>query len=158
MWWLLATLSYYSTGHSSTFGSVHISAAFIGMDESHFEISGAVLALNTWSGPLLHCIALGTVFGKHSHADAAGDSARAHRMANVRTVFAACSGLMVLFMMLCLIVLRHHLFLWAVFAPKYVFLAATHLIYLVVLVIAECLACIQQALCWLVARGKNKRE
>jgi hypothetical protein len=158
MWWLLATLSYYSTGHSSTFGSVHISAAFIGMDEFHFGISGTVLALNTWSGPLLHCIALGTVFEGHFGGSEISGGAHAHRMAGVRIVFAACSALMVLFMMLCLIVLRHHLFLWAVFAPKYVFLAATHLVYLVVLGVAECLPAAQRTLCWLAARGKNKHE
>jgi hypothetical protein len=54
-----------------------------------------------------------------------------------RVVFLNCSALMLLFMMLCLVILRHHLFLWAVFAPKYVFLSATHLIYLFLHVILE---------------------
>ena len=54
-----------------------------------------------------------------------------------RMIFLTCSALMLTFMMLCLIILRHHLFLWAVFAPKYVFLASTHLIYTALHVVLE---------------------
>ena len=55
-----------------------------------------------------------------------------------RIIFLTCSALMLTIMMLCLVILRHHLFLWAVFAPKYVFLAATHLWYLGLHLVLEC--------------------
>jgi phosphatidylinositol glycan class O len=64
VWWFMATLSYFATGHASTFGSIHISAAFIGIDEFHFGLSGLMLALNTWAGPILHAVAIGTIFGE----------------------------------------------------------------------------------------------
>ena len=64
VWWFMSTLSYFTTGHASTFGSIHISAAFIGIDEFHFGLSGLMLALNTWAGPIIHAIAVGTIFGK----------------------------------------------------------------------------------------------
>lgn len=152
VWWILSTLSFFSTGHKSTFGSVHISAAFIGIDDFHFGISGALLAFNTWSGPLLHCFALGTVFPHHD------DAEHQRSISSARTMFATCSASMLLFMMLCLMLLRHHLFLWAVFAPKYVFLAATHIIYLTVLSTAEIYDILMNMTYWLVASDKNKHE
>jgi hypothetical protein len=152
VWWFMSTLSYFATGHASTFGAIHISAAFIGIDEFHYGLSGFMLALNTWGGPIVHTIAVGTIFGKRKNilivnlllncsfflfllifciGCTNAESTRA------RVVFLNCSALMLLFMMLCLVILRHHLFLWAVFAPKYVFLSATHLIYLFLHVILE---------------------
>ena len=152
MWWVLSSLSYFSTGHKSTFGSVHISAAFIGIDDFHFEVSGALLALNTWSGPLLHCLAIGSIFSHHSVTEYPSS------ISSARLMFATCSVSMLLFMMLCLIILRHHLFLWAVFAPKYVFLAATHTIYLFVLFMAEMCGILNHMICLLMMNSKNKHE
>ena len=63
LWWFMSTFSYFATGHASTFGSIHISAAFIGIDNFHFGLSGLMLMLNTWSGPILHAIAVGALFG-----------------------------------------------------------------------------------------------
>ena len=155
VWWFMATLSYFATGHASTFGAIHISAAFIGIDEFHFGLSGFMLALNTWGGPIVHAIAVGTIFGKTLYYLAVVlfcfvfvslivlssffyfEGGTNDESTRARTIFLSCSGLMLLFMMLCLVVLRHHLFLWAVFAPKYVFLAATHVIYLFFHVILE---------------------
>ena len=160
-WWFLSTLSFFSTGHESTFGSLHISAGFIGLDEFHFVLSGTMLALNTWSGPIVHTLAVGSIFdsgsGDTRQVQGSVETSVVGQATQARLVFATCSAVMLLFVMLCLLLLRHHLFLWAVFAPKYVFLSATHLVSLACLVAGEASEWCTECVC-AVVRGPHKQD
>ena len=49
-WHVLALQCFFAGGHHCTFDSLHLTCAFIGLNNFHFVIMGILLSSNTWSG------------------------------------------------------------------------------------------------------------
>ncbi|PRW57424.1 GPI ethanolamine phosphate transferase 3 [Chlorella sorokiniana] len=130
---LVAAQLFYATGHMCEFAGLQYTAGFVGSDEFHLWRSGTLVALNTFGGLLLALLALPYIV---EYVQAAGGSG-ASAMQRGRGAKAAAAGGSVLqravlvaglvraaptfCAMLSAGVQRRHLYVWALFAPKFVF-------------------------------------
>eukprot|EP01006_Ploeotia_vitrea_P048455 TRINITY_DN67238_c2_g3_i1.p2 TRINITY_DN67238_c2_g3~~TRINITY_DN67238_c2_g3_i1.p2 ORF type:complete len:185 (+),score=79.32 TRINITY_DN67238_c2_g3_i1:117-671(+) len=110
--WFASLHWFFATNHRNDFGSLHVSAAFVGFDEFSFYRSAVALLINTFAHVVLLLTA--TLPSKRSQF-------------RRRVLDTVCW----LFMLRCVVsvlnvsVQRHHLMLWAIFAPRFVFDAVT---------------------------------
>ncbi|XXQ35456.1 GPI ethanolamine phosphate transferase 3 [Plasmodiophora brassicae] len=124
--WFLSVRVYFATGHTNAFGSLQVSAAFVGFETFEFYRSGALLALNTFGMYLVCIIGLALLCPDLDEAS----SPRLHKrdsrhlgyaferpaicMMFLNAVRAGLSTLNTL-------IQRRHLMVWDIFAPKLVF-------------------------------------
>jgi phosphatidylinositol glycan class O len=119
-----------ATGHRSAFEALHFKAAFTGFDDFGFGRQGALLAANTWSSELAAVCALPLVAARIAASAACGDGGDDEVEAFWRSLRAllAARGLLRAAgagaSAAAAAVLRRHLHVWALFAPKFVFEAA----------------------------------
>jgi hypothetical protein len=143
--WLLATRFFFATGHANDFGTLAIGAGFVGLESFNFVGSGLLLALHTFAAewltlalwavmatlPLAAMSPLGAATtmatratverDKTTHAEHALDTEWTSTLylgwlwlTQLHVTRVVASSIMAF-------VLRRHLMVWAIFAPKYVF-------------------------------------
>ncbi|CAN8005931.1 unnamed protein product [Ixodes pacificus] len=113
-WLLLGQLGFFATGHQTTFSTVQWKAAFVGA-----RLEGPPMALgmlkvlaNTFAGPLLCATSLPLLVTSPLDWKA---------MVRTATCYSALLLLQVCSTMGSCLLLRRHLMVWAVFAPRLVF-------------------------------------
>ena len=112
----LARLLFFCSQHRLDFGSLQLEAGFVGLPYFHFYWAGAMLALNTFGPDLLALLALYTAVESAGGAGAdRRTAAGAVSLYRQVLVFVSC---------LTALVLRRHLMVWALFAPKLAFEAS----------------------------------
>jgi len=150
-----------STGHSSSsFSSLQISAAFLGLEGFGFYASGALLALNTFGAQILGVL-LVTLLDALRRVQATSESELTALAAKTKRAAAAVASfstfppssfpaslhlfsLLFLCRSVCSVLnvalQRRHLMVWAIFAPKFLFDAVAGVIVelAVVMVAAAC--------------------
>ncbi|XP_049268484.1 GPI ethanolamine phosphate transferase 3-like [Rhipicephalus sanguineus] len=118
-WLLVGQLGFFSTGHQTSFSTIHWKAAFVGapIDQPPMTLGAVKVLLNTFAGPLVAGASLPLMQG----------SFRTQGMSSPRKEimpFVAYCTLLLLqvcsTMASCLL-LRRHLMVWAIFAPRLVF-------------------------------------
>ncbi|KDO28936.1 hypothetical protein SPRG_05809 [Saprolegnia parasitica CBS 223.65] len=100
---------YFATGHHNGFSSLQNAAAFVGFEDFAFYRSGLLLFLNTFGSFLVGLPLLAA-----TELDKRVIVALFSLAATCTTIFVGC--------------MRRHLFVWAIFAPKYIFDGATLLV------------------------------
>ena len=146
----LVTLSFlgrtffFATGHHSQFNRLQYSAAFVGFEEFDFMVGGALLFLNTFGTELFTVLLL-------AH-NVLSSSSSSSSSASLRKAFATLlhlSAFKTLLTTLCVLLQRRHLMVWAIFAPKFIFDAALHVV----------LSGASLALLWMVEwKGRGRRR
>lgn len=113
-WLLLGQLGFFATGHQTTFSTVQWKAAFVGAHSEGPPMALGMLKVlaNTFAGPLLCATSLPLLV-----------TSPLDRKAMVRTAtcYSALLLLQVCSTMGSCLLLRRHLMVWAVFAPRLVF-------------------------------------
>jgi len=118
LWALLPAHYYLATGHGNVFASLDFASAFIGFDRFSRVRSGALLLVSTYGTHAL-TLACGAA---PLLADAAARPGGLLRAAALLLALPTCVALVT--SAFCLFA-RRHLMVWAVFAPKWVFDAAS---------------------------------
>ena len=141
----LSLHTFYTTNHALSFSSLQVSAAFVGLEEFSYYISGALLGLNTFGGSILGVVmavvvtagrqcgarpsptneatALG-LLGSGTAGAAATQSSSAAALPPFRVVLSSFSyvfALRTVCSVLNVSIQRRHLMVWAIFAPKFIF-------------------------------------
>ncbi|CAN8001741.1 unnamed protein product [Ixodes hexagonus] len=117
-WLLLGQLGFFATGHQTTFSTVHWKAAFVGArgDGPPMALGGLKVLVNTFAGPLLCAASVPLLAG----------SPKAWKgMMHAATCYTALLLLQVCSTMGSCLLLRRHLMVWAVFAPRLLFQAVS---------------------------------
>jgi phosphatidylinositol glycan class O len=110
IWRLCIRHAFFATGHACSFNRLHFSAAFVAFEKFHFATAGVSLFLNTFGWEVLGMCFL----------------ANTCRVSNRQDVMSwYCFYQMVETFVSCVSVsiLRRHLMVWAIFAPRFVFSA-----------------------------------
>ena len=115
--WLIMEYAFYASGHVSNFNGLHISAAYVGLDNFNFIISGLLLFFNTFIATALSVALVWT------GVNALGLVKRKRDV--IVLVIGTCYSFLLVVLMLFVLFARRHLMVWAIFAPKFVFTAAT---------------------------------
>ncbi len=132
--WLVTENSFFATGHNSNFNGLHIASAYVGLDGFHFYFSGTQLFLNTFivtmAAPVLVWTGFDTVQRMRM-----GPSSRFFFL----VVYGGFYSIVLLVVLGFTMFARRHLMVWAIFAPKMIFTAATIIVIdIVLLLIAAC--------------------
>ena len=112
---ILGRFAFYSTGHKLTFGSLHLDAGFVGTDTFHYLYAGFLLFINTFGYDVM--IILGALFFCHEMQSKVFQNLPEmciQTMSTYRCLVVCCSCI-------CALVLRRHLMVWDIFAPKLAF-------------------------------------
>ena len=109
---------FFSSQHRLDFGSLQLEAGFVGLPYFNYYYAGAMLALNTFGPDLLVLLALYLALASKQEEEA--------QEARMTVAGAIClyRQAIVLVSSLTALVLRRHLMVWAIFAPKLAFEAS----------------------------------
>lgn len=118
-WLLVGQLGFFGTGHQTSFSTIHWKAAFVGssIDQPPMTLGAVKVLLNTFAGPLVAGASLPVMQG----------ALRAQGMSSttkqVMPFVAYCTLLLlqVCCTMASCLLLRRHLMVWTIFAPRLVF-------------------------------------
>ena len=113
-WFGMAAM--FQLGNSNSTATIDISGAYTGLDAYHRPLVAAFVWLIVYSGPALHFLAL--------LAHVAAQRARALRALSAELALLAGARHALtagVFSVVC-VALRHHLFVWSVVSPKYLYL------------------------------------
>ena len=105
---LLSRFFFFTTGHAFRFNALQLSAGFLGCRTFHFYWAGTMLAFNTSAADIL-----GMLIARLQNGD------RYHHHLHHLSFFLHRGGL-VLGAMIATLVLRRHLMIWDIFAPKFI--------------------------------------
>jgi GPI ethanolamine phosphate transferase 3 subunit O len=120
--WALCTVQYFfASGHQFSFSTLQLECSFIGFDQFHFGVAGALLALNTFAAPVLAVALMPAVLSASGIVDA---RQRARFLLAFVLTFTIGAALTATFVYIA----RRHLMVWRVFAPKYIFDGALMLV------------------------------
>uniref|UniRef100_A0A023G4D5 Putative glycosylphosphatidylinositol anchor synthesis protein n=1 Tax=Amblyomma triste TaxID=251400 RepID=A0A023G4D5_AMBTT len=118
-WLLLGQLGFFGTGHQTSFSTIHWKAAFVGarLDQPPMTLGAFKVLLNTFAGPLVAAASLPVMQRLLSTQVSCCGRKEILPLAAFCTllVLQVCST-----MVSCLL-LRRHLMMWSVFAPRLVF-------------------------------------
>ncbi|TKR77811.1 hypothetical protein L596_018720 [Steinernema carpocapsae] len=112
---LSAQASFYYIGNSNSLSTIDISVGYAGLASYQPFIVAVQIALNAYSGPLIQLL-----LASPKAVDGVSDLVMASRL------------LSIIVTMISLFVQRYHLFVWTVFAPKFV-IEAGHMIFVTIL-------------------------
>ncbi|XP_063238513.1 GPI ethanolamine phosphate transferase 2 isoform X6 [Bacillus rossius redtenbacheri] len=136
----LGQLFYFYQGNSNSFASIDVAAGYVGLQDYHPYLVGALLVSHTYSAPVLSYLLLLSGLDRRHHASdltreggaAWGEACRAVACARVLplAVYAALTTWQ-----------RHHLFVWTVFSPKLLYEAVHTAVTAVLLLLTA--ACFQ---------------
>ncbi|KRY82209.1 GPI ethanolamine phosphate transferase 2 [Trichinella pseudospiralis] len=115
---IFARYSFFALGNSNSLSTLNMSAAFTGVNGYSLIVNGILLTLHTFLGPI-------TVWSLYYRAQ--NKQQRMHTLPLIVWLHVVP----LLFYMIVITWLRHHLFIWSVFAPKLFYLAAENIICLV---------------------------
>ncbi|MFH4977187.1 hypothetical protein AB6A40_003896 [Gnathostoma spinigerum] len=110
--------AFFYAGNSNSFATVDIAVGYTGLSSYQPLIVGAQLLLNTYSGPLIVILSWSAT-RKDQKVNKQFDPFRDHSQLEVSLSLASFCGTTAC--MCSLFLQRHHLFVWTVFAPKYVY-------------------------------------
>ena len=113
--WFLMEYAFYASGHVSNFNGLHISAAYVGMDNFHFILSGVLLFSNTFIATALSTALVWTGIN--------GTMMLKKNRNVLILLIGACYSFLLFVKMAFVLFARRHLMVWAIFAPKYIFTA-----------------------------------
>jgi hypothetical protein len=139
--WAAGQAAFFATGNSHTVSTIDISGAYTGLLEYNQWIVGGLTGVITFSGPLLAAdqIARLLCFVGESSAvtklrsdnsrerSLAGQGARAEASQAVASGLFLYQSLRLLVTSIVLVLMRAHLFVWSVFAPKWAYEVLQHL-------------------------------
>ncbi len=108
MWRLAIRHAFYVTGHECSFNKLQFSAAFVATETFYFISAGASLFLNTFGWDLLGIVLVATI-------------SRVANRPNVWKYFCFYQVVETVFSCISVTMMRRHLMVWAIFAPRYVF-------------------------------------
>lgn len=114
-WFGVAAL--FQLGNSNSTATIEVSGAYTGFDEFYEPLTGAFVWLIMYTGPFLFLLMMCVSVLEHAPAGASTLFAVAAAATSSRA--AVTAGL---FSVYC-IALRHHLFVWSVMSPKYLYVA-----------------------------------
>lgn len=119
---LFGALGFFATGHECAFNMIDFGAAFIGFDDYDFRVGAITVALNTFCAPFLASLSLASLVPAkskvgHRRGVFQGGLQFASRLILIAFVHVCAACLMALLH-------RRHLMVWAVFAPKFLFVVA----------------------------------
>eukprot|EP01080_Neovahlkampfia_damariscottae_P004179 gene4179-7489_t len=101
IWILIIRQYYFSFGQQNTFNTINWNAGFVGIDEAN-NLSGVLVMLNIFAPQIL----MSFIFPLIS---------------NCYNYFLLINGILLFFNMIFTMILRRHLMIWAIFAPKFIF-------------------------------------
>lgn len=118
-WLLLGQLGFFGTGHQTSFSTIHWKAAFVGapIDQPPLTLGACKVLLNTFAGPLVAAVSLplvGNMFSLEL-------PCCARRPFLPFLAYCVLLLLQVCSTMASCLLLRRHLMVWTVFAPRLVF-------------------------------------
>ena len=167
-WHVISAQLFFAGGHTCAFDGLHFACAFVGFKTFDFFRSGVLLAANTWSGDILACALLpaaATAFVSVSRTRKRVSRAEGHVsrsndvvygdagecLETLEALFRACVTRVALWYSLmrsvgllastaCVALMRRHLMVWAIFAPKFAFEAIGFVVVETLLVLSTGLA------------------
>lgn len=110
LWRLSIRHAFYVTGHACSFNRLHFSAAFVAAETFHYYSAGVSLFLNTFGIDLVGIIIVACI---------SRESGRFH----VWSYFCFFQLTETIFSCISVTLMRRHLMVWAIFAPRFVFAA-----------------------------------
>ncbi len=114
---------FFQTGHDNTFTSLQNAAAFVGFDSFSFYISGSLLGLNTFGVYLLGLCGFVGHVSFHSKKENRAKHVHLEATEGASSIFTIVGyfGLNAVLSTVFVAIQRRHLFVWAIFAPKFIF-------------------------------------
>lgn len=106
--------SFFVFGGSNAISSIDLSNAYNGVDGYNILVVGVLTFLNNWCGPVWWAFGTNLLFLRKRQA--ARDT-----VIDPLVLFTFFTSTSLVFVMLACTLLRAHLFIWTVFAPKYLF-------------------------------------
>ena len=146
--WLVIEYAFYASGHVSNFNGLHVSAAYVGLDNFSFILSGSLLFLNTFILTMLSTALVWTGI------DSAFTGKRNRDV--LVLILGALYSLLLLVVMSFTLFARRHLMVWAIFAPKFVFTAATIIVVDISLLLCICFSKMSSG--WKIAAKRGKQQ
>jgi len=131
--WFIGVRLFFSTGHENSFGRLQVSCSFIGFNEYNFVISGIMLMLNTFAGPILASLSVPLLVAfrhaQHQAPDCVVSSVSSNNEKQLHLAsytkpmlwFILFSSMRATISTINVYFQRRHLMVWAIFAPKYAF-------------------------------------
>lgn len=139
-WSIHTTQLFFCTGHRCAFDALQYTAAFIGFDGFSFARSGALLAVNTFAAHTLVAFGLPLLVFRPCAERVARADMRV-TLGRVVLGYGLARALACLVTTGTVAVLRRHLMVWSIFAPKFVFdscsLLVTDILLVIIVVYAE---------------------
>jgi hypothetical protein len=134
-WSIHTTQLFFCTGHRCSFDALHYTAAFVGFEGFSFARSGALLAANTFASHVLMAFGLPLlVFRPDAESRTRGELGL--ELGRVALGYGLARALAAFVTTGTVALLRRHLMVWSIFAPKFVFDACSLLVIDVLLVLA----------------------
>jgi hypothetical protein len=125
---LVSRYLYFLSEHRMDFSSLQLSVGFIGCDDFHFSYAGSLLAINTFAIDVLIFLYTSVLLAEETE------------QAVYPKLWMLCQEMILCTSVLSTYILRRHLMLWAIFAPKLVFETCFYLVRLVVFVFVDLFA------------------
>ncbi|XP_054278676.1 GPI ethanolamine phosphate transferase 2-like [Macrosteles quadrilineatus] len=117
----LGSVFYFYQGNSNSLASVDLAAGYVGLEDYNVSVVGILLIVHTYSMPVLAYLV---------HVHSIVEKTR-YWETQLSTSVAVMVFLQLLHVFVCLLVItiqRYHLFVWTVFAPKLLYVAAQTLV------------------------------
>merc|ERR1719510_1763927 len=111
IYYFLGWALYFNMGNSNGLASIDVGSAYVGVTSFNPMIVGTLLALGTFSGPILWILM------------AASDD-----LNELPSSFVVFRGLEITAYLVIVLLHRHHLFVWTVFSPKLLYLGMAVLV------------------------------
>lgn len=110
LWRLAIRSTFFVTGHACSFNRLQVSAAFVATENFHYAPAGVSLFINTFGWDIM-----GTIY--------AAKVCKVCGRADVWRWFCFYQVLETLFCCISVTIMRRHLMVWSIFAPRFVFSA-----------------------------------
>jgi len=110
LWRLSIRHAFYVTGHACSFNRLHFSAAFVATETFYYVSAGVSLFLNTFGMDIVGIILVATI-------------SRVSGRYDVWLYFCFYQLTETVFSCISVTLMRRHLMVWAIFAPRFVFAA-----------------------------------
>lgn len=104
---------FFYQGNSNSLASIDLSAGYIGLNTFNFFTVGALLTVNTFSGPILSFIAF-----IHNIYDCNEQMSQTKHTKLISPLIILLVTFPFTFYVFIILILRHHIFIWSVFSPK----------------------------------------
>lgn len=137
VWFLMATQWFYTTGHQASFPTIQWTSGLVGMTDSSVYVSGFLVAYNTFASYIIMACALPltVLWTPMSHvstdlqADRVGEfwlhtkgrTKFEHRLSVTTLMYLCAFGVCTFISMCAATVLRRHLMVWKIFAPRVIY-------------------------------------